>query len=306
MIEIDAQGLVARIGPGRGPRVAMFVALSIAAAAGGVRPAAAADASPWVVEQVARARLIAAEDALSTAGEIRLGLQIRMPRGWKTYWRSPGEAGVPTELDGGNSKNLGRLKVSWPLPKRFFASDMVSYGYKDEVVLPIVAWARDSKRPLDLDVKVRFGVCRQICVPLDARLRLTVAPAADGTGGKTAYAGLIALYRAQVPPPGPVPDLGISRLSVSPGQPRPVLEVAAHSGRPFARPDAFVEGPGAYMFGTPVVSVGKDRRRAVLRLPVYGGDARGLDGVPLRITLFDHAGGAVELVMTATGSRESE
>ncbi len=305
MTETHAQRPVARQVADRHVFIPVLAAWIVVAGMAGMRSALAADASPWVVEEVARTRLIAAAETLSATGEIQLGLQIRMPPGWKTYWRSPGRAGVPTELDAKKSRNLEHLRVNWPLPKRFKVSGIETIGYKDEVVLPVIARARDPHRPLDLDIRVRFGVCREICVPLEADHRLTVPPSGRHPVGRTRHAGLIAFYRAQVPPPGPRPDLAVAHISVLLAETPPVLEIVARSERPFARPDAFVEGPGAYVFGAPAVSVAADRRRAVLRLPVYGGDAGGLDGAALRITLFDHAGGAVELVMTATDGREA-
>ena len=98
---------------------------------------AMAAASPWDRTDVSEARLVAAQDAVGDS-TVTLGLQIRLAPGWKTYWRSPGEAGFPPRLDWSGSTNLAGVEMAWPAPQRFLEiGDLMTHGYKDEVVFPI-------------------------------------------------------------------------------------------------------------------------------------------------------------------------
>ena len=88
----------------------------------GLLPLAAAaepSASDWVREEQVELRLIAAQTAVGDAGEVRLGVQFRLAPGWKTYWRSPGDAGLPMRLDWSGSRNLEAVELRWPVPERY-------------------------------------------------------------------------------------------------------------------------------------------------------------------------------------------
>lgn len=98
------------------------------------------------------------------------GLQITLAPGWKTYWRSPGDAGIPPAFNWSGSANLADVKVAWPAPEVFFQAGMRSVGYADGVVLPLLVTPRDGSRPVDLRLSVDIGVCQDVCIPLSASL----------------------------------------------------------------------------------------------------------------------------------------
>ena len=81
--------------------------------------AGAAEATPWTGMPETQARLIAASSAVGSAPRLTIGFQIRLAQGWKTYWRSPGDAGMPPQLDWSESQNLEDAEILWPAPKRF-------------------------------------------------------------------------------------------------------------------------------------------------------------------------------------------
>ena len=68
---------------------------------------------------------------------LRAGVEIRLAPGWKTYWRYPGDSGVPPQFDFANSDNVKSVSVPWPAPQRFSDSDGNTIGYKDNVVFPL-------------------------------------------------------------------------------------------------------------------------------------------------------------------------
>ena len=150
--------------------------------------------SAWQRSDVTEVRLVSAQDAIDAAGKASIGLQFRLAPGWKIYWRSPGESGLAPQIDWSGSTNLDTATVSWPVPERFIEiGELVTHGYKDEVVLPIVVSATDPARPTALRAVVNYLACEQICVPFTAELTLELPP---GPAGPTAFGGLIALAAA--------------------------------------------------------------------------------------------------------------
>ncbi len=105
-------------------------------------------------------------------------LHLKMARGWKTYWRSPGDAGIPPVFDWSKSRNLAGVQVHWPRPQLFDLNGMTSVGYHDEVVLPLEVTPADPTRPVELLADMEIGVCKEVCVPVNLRLS---GGAASGT-----------------------------------------------------------------------------------------------------------------------------
>lgn len=142
-----------------------------------VAQAQAADG--WVNGNNSRIRLIAAPvKGADGATHLMAGVEIEMQPGWKTYWRSPGEAGgVPPEFDWKKSTNLSAATVLFPAPSRFADPAGDSIGYKHSVLFPVTLVAADASKPLALSVLVNFGVCARICIPEEHELALAADPA---------------------------------------------------------------------------------------------------------------------------------
>ncbi len=131
--------------------------------------AAAEIASPWVDGHSSRVRLV--------GGASLVGIEIELPEGWKTYWRTPGEAGgVPPAFDWSGSKNLASAQVLYPAPKRFSDSSGDTVGYKGTIVLPVRLKAEDPAKPIEVQLGIDYGVCKDICIPAQAKLELTLPP----------------------------------------------------------------------------------------------------------------------------------
>ncbi|MGP3698295.1 protein-disulfide reductase DsbD domain-containing protein [Rhodobacter sp. NSM] len=103
-------------------------------------------------------------------------VRLRLAPEWKTYWRSPGEAGIPPEFDWSGSENMVSVRMHWPVPHVFTLNGMQTIGYRGEVVLPFEIVARDASRPIRLRARVDLGVCRDICVPAEFDLDAQLAP----------------------------------------------------------------------------------------------------------------------------------
>ncbi|MFQ5534846.1 MAG: protein-disulfide reductase DsbD domain-containing protein [Sphingomonadales bacterium] len=274
----------------RGVAIALMAILCSLGASNAVR---AASSSDWIRHKFVETRLIAATSGLSRAGKIWLGLHIKLAPGWHTYWRTPGDSGLPTRLDWAGSMNVKDTAVEWPLPQRLHSFDQDNFVYVSEVVIPIEVTSADPTRPVQIDLKVEYGVCREICVPMADRHRLSVSPVPGGPR-ETDFTPLIEQSLLQVPERGQTNELVIERVALVSHGDQTVLEIIAGAALPFESPDAFVEAPTPNRFGAPKVMLKPDGKQAVLHLPIFGARPGQLAGKAVRLTLFDGIGRAIE------------
>lgn len=98
------------------------------------------------------------------------GLEVRLKQGWKTYWRSPGDAGIPPRFDWRGSRNLSAVEVTWPTPKQIQQNGYVTIGYDHSIVIPLALTPRTKDQPIALKGALEFGVCRDVCIPVALRV----------------------------------------------------------------------------------------------------------------------------------------
>ncbi len=261
---------------------ASFLAVALTIAAAG--PAAAQSA--WVAGDQARVRLVAASSAVGNAAELRLGLQFELKPGWKTYWRSPGDAGYPVTIDWRGSENLAETRLLWPAPHRFQLFGLETFGYSDSVLLPVLARPARPGEPMALKAHLKYLVCEEICIPYEAELALDL-PA--GAATPTPEAQLIDRAVALVPGDGRAVGLAIDSVAVEGDGTAPVVVATAHSDlMPFAAPDLILEGPPGYGFAAPATTVmGATASFRIAVTPPPG--APPLAATPLTLTLVDGA-----------------
>ncbi|MEF3046410.1 protein-disulfide reductase DsbD domain-containing protein [Pseudotabrizicola sp. L79] len=108
-------------------------------------------------------------------------LHLELAQGWKTYWRAPGDAGIPPSFDWSGSSNLKSVRFHWPAPEVFHTAGMQTVGYHHRLVLPIEVEALDPAKPVTLRATVDLGVCKDICMPASLALSadLTIPGKAD-------------------------------------------------------------------------------------------------------------------------------
>ena len=107
-------------------------------------------------------------------GRHMAGVEIRLAPGWKTYWRAPGDAGIPPLFDWSGSQNLGHVALSWPTPEVFRLSGTRTIGYENSVVLPIAVSPRRPGAPVQLKASINLGICRDVCVPVQIEIGETL------------------------------------------------------------------------------------------------------------------------------------
>ncbi|MBX6425979.1 MAG: cytochrome C biogenesis protein [Variibacter sp.] len=212
---------------------ALFAASCLAAA----KEAHGAEASPWQRGPHAAVRLIGGTPERGSEGTIRrAGVEIALDPGWKTYWRYPGDSGIPPRFDFAGSVNVKDVQVLWPAPIRFSDGAGTSIGYAGHVVFPLRVRPRDPDAPVTLRLKLDYAICETLCVPADASVELSL----DGT--TSPYDDLIRASEARVPRKariggdGPLAIASVRRER-SP-KPRIVVDVRTPDGA-----ELFAEGP---------------------------------------------------------------
>ncbi len=98
-------------------------------------------------------------------GQYMAGLSLQLAPDWKTYWRAPGEAGIPPLFNWSGSENVASIRIHWPSPQVFHTNGMQTIGYHDAVVLPLQVTPRDASKPVVLRAEVDLGVCKDVCMP---------------------------------------------------------------------------------------------------------------------------------------------
>lgn len=130
-------------------------------------------ASPLFAQtEVARAELL--PGWRQADGSHVAGLLIDLKPGWKTYWRAPGEAGIPPRFDWSGSRNIQALQPVWPTPEVMDQNGMTSIGYPGDVVIPLRVNPANRSGDLRLSAQMELGVCKDICVPASIRFSGTL------------------------------------------------------------------------------------------------------------------------------------
>jgi DsbC/DsbD-like thiol-disulfide interchange protein len=204
----------------------------------GTAAAGAAEESQWDAEKYSAVRLIAGPPRrVAGAAVHRAGIEIRLAPGWKTYWRYPGDSGVPPRFDFTASQNVKAVHVRYPVPQRLPDPGGISIGYKDSVVFPLEVVAQDSGKPVILRLSVDYAVCEKLCVPAQGKAELALK--------QTAGLHTDALARAEASIPRPAvlgADDALAIRAVQRDGGKIVVDVAAP---PDVAVDLFAEGPSA-------------------------------------------------------------
>jgi DsbC/DsbD-like thiol-disulfide interchange protein len=244
----------------RGSRSAVLFALAALMAWFSPIEARAQDASPWQKGPHAAVRLLAG----SRSGPVLLGgIAVQLDPGWKTYWRTSGDSGVPPRFDFSKSDNVEAVTVLWPAPMKLDdGAGGFSLGYHDHVVLPLRIVPKSNDKPVTLRASISYAVCEKICIPVEASTELTFASVAS-TEDSALFAAL-----DTVPKPASVGDP--NPLTIRDVKSTVLVDVIAPDNKAV---DLFVEGPTPD-WGLPVPKLLEHGPAGVKRF------AFELDGVP--------------------------
>src|SRR5580692_11183717 len=169
----------------------------------------AEDASPWLRDGHSAVRLLAG----SHSGAVLLGgIAFQLQPGWKTYWRTPGDSGVPPRFDFSKSENIEAVTVMWPAPAKFDdGAGGHSMGYHDQIVLPLRIVAKNADKPVTLRANIDYAVCEKICIPVQANAELPFTSVAS-TEDSALFAALDTVPKpANVGDPNPLTIRDVKR-----------------------------------------------------------------------------------------------
>ncbi len=201
-----------------------------------------ASSSEWFEMEGARIRLVTASKP-DADGRLRGILDIELKPGWKTYWRDPGDAGVPPTIDVSANPDILGAELDFPAPQRHDEGGFKWAGYDYSLALPVLFTLRQSAEPGTIDANVFLGVCETICVPVQAQLAVDTAGDPDNADDVSAVAAAFAAV-----PPAATPEFGV-KVAETAGD-KIVLE-ASFPGDP-ATAELFIGGEEGYASTTPV------------------------------------------------------
>lgn len=115
-------------------------------------------------------------------------LEITLQPGWKTYWRAPGDAGIPPLIIWANSRNIQSVRINWPTPTVFDQNGMRSVGYREKLILPLTITLKNPAQAADLSGRVQIGICNQVCVPVEIGFNQPLGPTKTKADPKIAAA----------------------------------------------------------------------------------------------------------------------
>lgn len=211
------------------------IALALQLVAVWAAPAIAADASPYDGTPRAAVRLIAGASRLDGGAIIhRAGVEIRLAPGWKTYWRYPGDSGIPPRFDFAQSSNVKSVTVRYPAPQRLADDSGTSIGYKHDVVFPLEIVPQDAGKPVTLSLSIDYAICEKLCVPADGKAELTLSGKAGETDARLKQS------EARVPVAARLGEGKLAIRAVRREGKNVTVDVAAPAG---AAVDLFAEGP---------------------------------------------------------------
>jgi len=218
---------------------------------------AAQGRSDWSEADYSRVRLLLSP---ADGGAIDGGVEIQLEPGWHTYWRVPGDAGVPPQFDFSGSRNVAGIEVHYPVPERYDDGQSVSVVYTDRVVFPLTVRPEDPAKPVEVSLGLFYGACAEVCIPVKAEAQTALAP---GDKPDPLARVAIAEFKAKLPQ-APSDDFRITSVERD-GDALAIDAIVPETGEA----DLFAEGPENWFIGQPEVSA-RGRGTASFRLSLKG------------------------------------
>jgi len=153
-----------------------------------VTAGAGAEGAPAAAGRHVRASLVSEADAAQPGRPLLVGFRLEMEPGWHTYWRNPGDSGLPTKVRWELPEGLSAGELQWPRPIRFATGPLVSYGYERDVLHPVRIRVPSSLQggEVRLVARLTWLECRDVCLPGKADLELTLPVRASAKPGPAA------------------------------------------------------------------------------------------------------------------------
>lgn len=214
-----------------------------------------------------QARLFSPVTASGSETTVPVAIELRMDPGWKTYWRTPGDAGLPPVFDWTGSQNLRKADVRWPAPRRFTILDMDNFGYENHVIFPLSIQVEKEGIAVSLNLKLDILACNRICVPETKQLSfdLPAGEALPSADAKLYAAAQEKLVRENVPGM----HLRKAYLAFDQNNINYMVIEGSFQKMPLKGADLFVENKPGLVFGKPGISYNKTNNQVLFRAPVH-------------------------------------
>jgi DsbC/DsbD-like thiol-disulfide interchange protein len=238
----------------------------------------------WTTGHNSKVRLLSNGYRGPSGGDFFAGVEIQLAPAWKTYWRMPGDAGVPPNFDWSASQNVAEATVLYPAPIRMADQGGEAIGYKTSVTFPVRVKPKDATQPVTLVLALEYGVCRDICIPTEAKLNLVLTPAPLTIfRDPVIAAALLQVPRGTADRQFGDPEIGeIAALLVSV---QPGIKIKTKGVT-----DLFIEAPDGIFFPQPKSPPTTDASGIFIVDLTRAPDFKDLIGKPLRITAVGATG----------------
>lgn len=148
--------------------------------------------------------LISAVDTVVPGQPFEVAVRLMPEAGWHTYWRNPGDTGLPTRIDWALPPGSRAGAIQWPIPERVNFQGLINFGYHGETLLLTTLSPPGDLRPgtaYPVEAEVNWLICKDICIPGNGRIALTLTVSNDGMATPGHWARSIAAVRARLPQP---------------------------------------------------------------------------------------------------------
>ena len=207
-------------------------------------PPATAETSEWAHNEGGRMRLVVLP--ADASGTRAAALQIEPSPGWITYWREPGDAGIPPSITVSPQGGYRLANVAYPVPKLIDNGDLQDIGYDAPVTLPLtIAGPAASGAPAgELKASVFIGLCRNICIPFQAEFNLSLTP---NETSKADEAAIVSMAQKTLPEP-PSADFALRSHQLSADGKSLSLALTLPGTPTPDEPEVYVTGPSGHVF----------------------------------------------------------
>ncbi len=196
---------------------------------------------PQAATQHAKAELLARQSSVKPGSDLQLGVHFMLEKGWHIYWTNPGDSGQPPSFKWQLPPGFSTGEMQWPRPERLQPSkELVDFGYSGEVLLPLrihTPSVISSRAPVEFDAEAKWLVCREVCIPEQANLHLTLPVSSDASVDQQ-HAQLFERTYKLIPKPLP----SGWKASFTPAKGDLVLTIRA--GKPITQAEFFPLDPG--------------------------------------------------------------
>ena len=278
----------------RAPRLGLVLGALLCIAAPSIGLAASPGESAWVSSNDSKVRLVSGTPDIDGRPSLVAGVQLRMDPGWKTYWRNPGDSGVPPSFDFKGSKNLKQAELLYPAPHRIADANGTAIGYDDEVIFPVKITPEHEGEPVELKLAFEYGLCKNLCIPNEVSLELVLSPD-EGKGDAMLLENALALTPKEAAP-GLLP--AVEKVTADLDAPKPKITIDAVFPQGARGTDLFINGEETYVpVPKPDGPLADGKQRFIVDFG-SAAEAAALKGKTLTLTLVSDLGSA-EMTWTA-------